>query len=62
MSDCYFKSCVFSSALIDLEQVNEGATLGVSDPALRKLAAVAAGFNCVSWVVLVTVPFIQVKL
>ena len=44
-----------------MEKVNEGATLGVSNPSLRKLAAVAAGFNCVSWVILVTVPFIQVS-
>ncbi|XP_064402067.1 uncharacterized protein LOC135347884 [Halichondria panicea] len=44
--------------LIDLEAVNE-RTAFPRDENLRILSSVAAGLNCISWLVLVIVPFVQ---
>ncbi len=48
--------------LIDLEAVNERTVIPKGEEYLRPLSSVAAGLNCVSWMVLVIVPFVQVCL
>ncbi len=50
--------------LIDLEAVNERTVFPNDEKHhyLRTLSSVAAGLNCISWLVLVIVPFVQVCL
>lgn len=46
--------------LYDLEAVNENVVFLRHEQYFKLLSAVAAGLNCISWLILVIVPFIQV--
>ncbi len=48
--------------LNDLQEVNENPVFLTHAPYLRYLSAMAAALNCISWLILVIVPFVQVRL